>query len=528
MCSRVSSRQATNNRARAARPAGARGGAGPGSPARPGRAAPPPGPVARTWYFVSCVLAALVLLASGLSYAVIRDVGSIGASHAIASGPSAGAQNILLMGLESRRDWNGNILPGSILAKLHAGNAQAVANGTGGNATNTLILIHIFAGGRKAVGFSIPRDDWVHFAGTVGPQQVGKIDQAYGVSMYFEQARLRQQHPSMGQDQLAFLGNEAGRRAAVATVEKLTGVRIDHFAEVNLDGFYELAKVFGGVEVCLNHAVRDPKSGAHFHRGYQHLDAAQALSFVRQRDGLTNGDLGRTHRQQAFIDSVMHQLRTEGVLSDLGKVTALLSVAKQYVITDAGWNLLDFATQMRGLTSGNIVFRTLPIQGFATIDGQDANVVDVPGIQSIVHAAFFPAPAPHRAAAPIKPSGAATTVDVLNGGPTTGLAGRISAALVKAGYQAGTVGNTAARAVTSVSYGTGASANAAAIARMFGVAPVPAASLAPGQVQILLGARAGLPSALAAAAPGPAATVIPTAGPQGGAVIAKDGIPCVN
>ena len=493
--------------------------------------------MARTWYFVSCVLAALVLLASGFSYLVIRDVGSIGASHAIASGPSAGAQNILLMGLESRRDWNGNILPGSILAKLHAGNAQAVANGTGGNATNTLILIHIFAGGKKAVGFSIPRDDWVHFAGTVGPQQVGKIDQAYGVSMYFEQAKLRQQHPSMGQDHLAFLGNEAGRRAAVATVEKLTGVRIDHFAEVNLDGFYELAKVFGGVEVCLNHAVRDPRSGAHFHRGYQHLDAAQALSFVRQRDGLANGDLDRTHRQQAFIDSVTHQLRTEGVLSDLGKVTALLSVAKQYVITDAGWNLLDFATQMRGLTSGNIVFRTLPIQGFATIDGQDANVVDVPGIQSIVHAAFFPAPAPrparHRAAARIKPSGAATTVDVLNGGPTTGLAGRISAALAKAGYRAGTVGNTAARTATSVSYGPGASANAAAIARMFGVTPVPATSLAPGEVQILLGARAGLPGALAASAagisaPGPAAAVIPTAGPQGGAVVAKDGIPCVN
>ena len=223
---------------------------------------------------------------SGFSYLVVRDVGSIGGSHAIASGPSAGAQNILLMGLESRRDWNGNILPGSILAKLHAGNAQAVANGTGGNDTNTLILIHVFAGGRKAVGFSIPRDDWVQFADTVGPQQVGKIDQAYGVSMYFQQAKLRQQHPSMGQDQLAFLGNEAGRAAAVATVEQLTGVHIDHFAEVNLDGFYELAKVFGGVEVCLNHAVRDPKSGAHFHQGYQHLDAAQALSFVRQRDGL--------------------------------------------------------------------------------------------------------------------------------------------------------------------------------------------------------------------------------------------------
>ncbi|MGI8451151.1 MAG: LCP family protein [Streptosporangiaceae bacterium] len=492
--------------------------------------------MARTWYFITCVLAALVLVASGFSYLVIRDVGSIGASHAIASGPSAGAQNILLMGLESRRDWNGNILPASILAKLHAGNAQAVANGTGGNATNTLILIHIFAGGKKAVGFSIPRDDWVHFAGTVGPQQVGKIDQAYGVSMYYEQAKLRQQNPAMGQDQLAFLGNEAGRRAAVATVEKLTGVRIDHFAEVNLDGFYELAKVVGGVEVCLNHAVRDPKSGAHFHRGYQHLDAAQALSFVRQRDGLPNGDLDRTHRQQAFIDSVMHQLRTQGVLGDLTKVAALLSVAKQYVITDAGWNLLDFATQMRSLTSGNLVFRTLPIKGFATIDGQDSNVISVPGIQAIVHAAFFPKPAPRQArqhhtartAAPVKPSAGTTTVDVLNGGPTTGLAARISAALGQAGYRAGTVGNTASRTATSVSYGPGASANAAALARIFGVTAVPAASLAAGEIQILLGAGAVLPGALAASQPQPAATVIPTAGPQGGAVIAKDGIPCVN
>ena len=59
----------------------------------------------------------------------------------------------------------------------------------------------------------------------------------------------------MSQDQIAFQGNEAGRAAAVATVEQLTGVHIDHFAEVNLDGFYELAKVLGGVEVCLNHPV---------------------------------------------------------------------------------------------------------------------------------------------------------------------------------------------------------------------------------------------------------------------------------
>jgi hypothetical protein len=121
-----------------------------------------------------------------------------------------------------------------------------------------------------------------------------------------------------------------------------------------------------------------------------------------------------------------------------------------------------------------------------------------------------------------------TTVDVLNGGSTTGLAGRISAALVQAGYRAGAVGNTAARTVTTVSYGPGASANAAAIARMFGVTAGPGTSLAPGHVQVLLGAGAVLPGALAARTPQPAPTAIPTTGPQGGAVIARDGIPCVN
>jgi LCP family protein required for cell wall assembly len=475
-----------------------------------------------TGYSLRCVAAALVLVVSGFSYLVVREVGSIGSSHAITSGPSTGAQNILLMGLESRRDWNGNILPASILAALHAGSTQGVADGVGGNDTNTLILIHIPAGGKKAVGFSIPRDDWVNFAGTVGQQQAGKIDQAYGVSMYYEQEKLRAQHPDMGQDQLASLGNEAGRRAAVVTVEKLTGVHIDHFAEVNLDGFYELATVLGGVEVCLDHPVDDSNSGADFRAGYQHLDASQALAFVRQRDGLPNGDLDRTHRQQAFLDSVMHQLRAEGVLSDLAKTEALLSVARQYAITDAGWNLLDFAAQARDLTSGNLIFRTLPIESYATIDGQDANVVNPAYIKAIVQATLYPAPSPPRA------QHEATTVDVLNGGDTAGLAGRVTAALATAGYRAGKIGNTGYRTTTAVLYGPGTSADASKIATMFSVTAAASASVAAGHVEILLGASATVPNI---SAPGPThtpAVAIPATGPQGGAVSAKNGIPCVN
>ena len=439
------------------------------------------------------------------------------------------------MGLESRTDWNGNILPNDILNALHAGSRQGVENGVGGNATNTLILLHIPAGGKKAVGFSIPRDDWVNFADTLGTQQVGKIDQAYGVSMAAKEGQLRQQDPGMSQNQVAFEGNEAGRAATVATVELLTGVHIDHFAEVNLDGFYELAKDLGGVEVCLNHPVPlDPNSGFYAKKaGYQHLDAKMALAFVRQRDGLANGDLDRTHRQQAFLDSVMQQLRTQGVLDDLTKINSLLSTAKQYVITDSGWNLLDFASQMRSLTSGNLTFHTLPIVGYETIDGQDANQVNPSYIQQIVQQTFYPPAASSSSSASPKPKPAPagvgqTTVDVYNGGNTQGLAGQVQAALVKDGYKAGLLGNTAALSTTEVLYGTGSAANAGKIAALFNVSATASTTVAAGHVQVLLGADATLAEVSGIPAPSSSALAIPTTGAQGGAVNAKTGIPCVR
>ena len=495
------------------------------------------GAAGKAGYVLSCVGAALVLAISGFSYFVVKNVDAIGGSHAIVSGPSIGAQNILLMGLESRTDWNGNILPNDVLKALHACNAQEIAAGCGGNDTNTLILIHIFANGGKAVGFSIPRDDWVTFPTAYDGQSTGKIDQAYGLALAAEESQLRQQDPTMSQDQVAFEGNEAGRAAEVATVEQLTGVHIDHFAELNLDGFYELAKVVGGVEVCLLHPVPyDPYSGfSAKHAGYQHLDAKQALAFVRQRHGLPNGDFDRTKRQQAVIDSVTKQLRDDGVLDDLTKLNDLLSVAKQYLITDAGWNLLDFISQMRGLSLGNVTFRTLPEVAPITIDGQDANEINVSQIQQIIQETFYPAPkaASSSSSTPAPQATAGNsqvTVDVYNGGNTPGLAGQVSAALVKDGYTAGQIGNTGPLTTTEVLYGTGASAGASKIASMFGVTASASSTVAAGHVQVMLGSNATLPSSAASssASPAPSASSIPTAGPQGGTVSAQNGIPCVD
>lgn len=363
--------------------------------------------------------------------------------------------------------------------------------------------------------------------------------------MYYKEGQLRQQQQNLSQDQLAFQGNEAGRKAAVATVEQLTGVHVDHFAEINLYGFFELAKVFNGVEVCLKHKVHDRYSGAHFHRGYQRLDPAQALAFVRQRHGLPNGDLDRTHRQQAFIDSVLYQLRTQGFLGDLTKIGDLINVGKHYVITDAGWNLLDFAQEATGLTGKHLVFRTLPITGYTTIDGQDANSVDTAAIKAEVHAAFYPSP--RTSAGDRKHHGSVVSnavVDVRNGdelpdglvraGSTQGLATKVTTELAAAGYHVGKAGNTSYRTTTAVLYGAGAGAEAQRLATTFGATATASTSVAARHIEILLGSSATAPASvpvLSISSPSPSSSsssAIPTTGPQGGAVGGKDGIPCVD
>jgi LCP family protein required for cell wall assembly len=386
----------------------------------------------RAVFGVACVIAALLILVSAYVREVVQKVQSIGSSNAIASGPSIGPMNILLMGLESRTDYEGNILPADLLAAMHAGSVQGVANGVGGQDTNTLILIHIFAGGKTAVGFSIPRDDWVTFPQSYDNQSAGKIDQAYGLAW----AQSLQQ--TIGQSGLShaqryLMANEAGQRATIDTVQSLTGVTVDHFAEVNLAGFYELAKAFGGIYVCVRswaggRNLHDANSGFRLSSaGYHHLAADQALAFVRERDNLPNGDLDRTHRQQAVIDYAIWKLRHEGMLSSFGQLNTLLDVAKKYLITDSGWDLLDFASQMRTLTGKNLTFRTLPVVTTSgRRDGEDVNIIDVAQIQQVVNEAFYPpsyppsAPAASRTpATSASPRDSGSATESGNGGVVT-------------------------------------------------------------------------------------------------------------
>jgi len=309
---------------------------------------------------------------------------SIPRSHALYGVPASknGDTNILLLGLDSRRDANGANLPRKLLDYMHVGSSSSV----GGYNTNTMILIHIPAKG-PATAISIPRDDYVNVPGL----GMKKIKEAYGYAKYAEDSRLYKlgvKEPMREQQ-----SREKGRIATIQTISQFLQIPIDHFAEVNLVGFYDLATALGGIQVCLRQAVDDKQySGAVFPAGLQTITGVQALQFVRQRHGLPNGDLDRTHRQQAFITGVITKFRTQGIFGNLSKLQGLLNVAKKDVVIDSGWDVLGFLPQAKALTGGKIVFHTLPIEGYVMANSQSVNQVDLPTVRKFTQDLFYPAP----------------------------------------------------------------------------------------------------------------------------------------
>ncbi len=413
----------------------------------------------------SALVAVAALLATGSGWWMAHGVlGGITVSQALSSEDpksTGDAMNVLLIGLDSRKDQNGNDLPWTVLKHLHAGDSD-----DGGYNTNTLILAHVGADDR-VTAFSIPRDDWVRFNGVPGYNHI-KIKEAYGLTKQHVEQGLINKGVS-DEKELETKGREAGRAATLKAVRNLTGVPIDYFAEVNLAGFYDLTQSLGGVDVCLKHAVYDSYSGADFAAGRQTLDAAQALAFVRQRHGLENGDLDRTHRQQAFLSAVMRQLQDAGTFTDFGKLKSLMAVARKDVVLSSGWDEDQFR-RMGALAGGSVEYRTLPVVRYDNINGQDVNIVDPAAIKAEVAAAFGTSSAATTATTSAVPN-ATTVVDVINAGNSSGLASQVARALTKGGYTTGAIRGRirGEPSTTTIEYGPGAESDARNVAALLGI-----------------------------------------------------------
>jgi LCP family protein required for cell wall assembly len=336
---------------------------------------------------LTALLSLAVLGGTAMGWVQLRQLDRSTPTAAVIDRPAAAPaeeQNILLVGLDSRSDAMGNPLPAPVLEALRAGGTSS-----GGDTTDTLIVVHVPAGGGRATAVSIPRDAYVDLGQGLGRH---KINSAYSRASALATTQItaagaagtagdgrkasRAPGPSPSDPAVVRAASAAGARATIGAVEKLTGLAVTRYAAVNLAGFADMSTAVGGVPVCLNQAVDDRYSGLSLPAGPQRVSGPEALAFVRQRHGLANGDLDRIARQQVFLAGATKQLLSTNTLADPVAVQRLVGVASRAITLDANWDLLAFARQMQGLSAGAVTFRTVPT-GEISMPTSDGAAVEV-------------------------------------------------------------------------------------------------------------------------------------------------------
>jgi LCP family protein required for cell wall assembly len=290
-----------------------------------------------TW--VSGALAAVIVLSSGVLWALITHyegrLDRINAFGGLVHRPSAGsgdAVNYLLVGSDSRA--------GLSKKERH----KLTTGGDVGQRSDVMILIHVSKNQEKATLVSFPRDSLVTIPahknksdGKQVPAAPNKLNTAYAFG---------------------------GPQLLIQTIERATGVRIDHYLEINFAGVVRMTDAVGGVDVCLPAAVNDKDSGLHLPKGKSHVNGVQGLAFVRAREFDPRADLGRIERQQQFLGSMLQEATSKGVLLNPAKLNSFVNAAVDNMRTDDGLSrsdLLLLATKLRSLSPKNVTFVTVPI-----------------------------------------------------------------------------------------------------------------------------------------------------------------------
>ncbi len=380
------------------------------------------------------------------------------------------AMNLLLVGSDSRANLTKELAD------------QLTTGHTPGQNTDTMILVHVPADGSEASFVSFPRDSLVEIPG-YGDAKLNAA-YAYGYEGAAEGTTEAQK-------------KAAGAQLLIQTISALSGVKIDHYAEVDLLGFFKLSNVVGGVEVNLCAPAQETDSGIDLPAGKQTISGADALAFVRQRKGLPRGDYDRIVRQQTFIGGMIRKMLDEDVLLDLGKQRELVSAAADALTVDQSLNLMNLASQMQSVSAGDIDFQTIPMIGDER-DPEHGSIARLPD-EATMHQFFRdltadpePKADPTTPAAPATVERSAVTVDVYNGSGIAGLAASASEDLTAAGFGAGTTGNadSASYTATEIRHAPGEEAQANTVLKAIPGAEVVEASDVPaGTVHVVLGAN---------------------------------------
>lgn len=231
--------------------------------------------------------------------------------------------NWLIVGSDSREG-----LTAEDRKKLKTGKAA-------GKRTDSIMLLHSGEGGTTLM--SIPRDSFVDIPG----KGQNKINAAYAFG---------------------------GPALLAQTVEKATGIYIDHFAEIGFGGFVGVVDAVGGVEICVKQRLKDPKAGLNLKKGCQELTGAQALGYVRTRQ-FANGDLDRIKNQREFFSALIDKATSPGTLLNPFRSVPLAWNSTGNFTVDEGSSLLDLGRMMwamRGLTGGEGQTLSVPFGRFGS------------------------------------------------------------------------------------------------------------------------------------------------------------------
>lgn len=254
------------------------------------------------------------------------------------AGPDNGSQNILVLGSDSRAGKNGELAGGK----------------TGGSArSDTAMVVHLYPGGKKAAAVSIPRD-------TLVTRPACTTDSG-------------EKRPAANRAMFNSAFSTGGPACTVKTVESMTGMRMDHYLQVDFAGFKELVDAMGGVPITVGHAIEDRSSGLSLDAGTHRLDGDEALAFVRTRHGVGDGsDPGRIKLQQKFLLSALTEAKHSGTPAS-PKMYRVADKATKALTTDSHLaslpSLAKLTKQLSGIPDDGMKTVTLP----ATADTADPN-----------------------------------------------------------------------------------------------------------------------------------------------------------
>ncbi|MEU7508831.1 LCP family protein [Streptomyces lavendulae] len=250
-----------------------------------------------------------------------------------------GAQNILLIGSDSRS------------GRENAGYGQD----GGTQRSDTTILLHLAADRGSVTAVSIPRDLMTEVPACRAADGTRTAERFAQFNWAFQWG---------------------GAACTIRTVERLTGVRIDHHMVLDFGGFKQMVDAVGGVEVCLPQPVDDAEAHLRLPAGRHLLQGEQALGFVRARYGLGNGsDTERIQRQQQFLGSLVKKVQSNGVLLNPARLYPLLDAATSALTTDPGLaslrGLYELVRSVRDIPSDEVRFLTVPRRPYAPNPNRD-------------------------------------------------------------------------------------------------------------------------------------------------------------